>query len=462
MGIYRLFILTLLISLSALHLIAQQKSNDDSLIIKLDAYMLSAVRAGKFNGAVLIAKNNQVILQKGYGWKNFSAHTLNDNHTLFQIGSLTKPFTAIIILKLQEEGKLSVNDHLNKYFPQQKGADQITIQNLLDHTSGIYNYTNDIGPEDSAIVSHPVEKQKVLDVFINKDLSFTPGTKFSYCNSGYFLLGMIIEKITGKPYQQLLRQLILSPLEMQHTGFDFINLKDTSKATGYDIIDDTRHNIAVKWDSTVTYAAGSIYSTTGDLYKWSKAIAKGELLSAASWQQAFTPNLGNYGYGWWIDSLYGNKYITHSGGLPGFMTNFVYYPDKDITIILLNNFGNYGQSLRPVNMGLSAIIFNKPYLNYTINKEIATNKNILQTYAGTYVYNDQHKLIITLEGDKLFVEDTNHDDKLPKLQLHDGGGDNFYITEADLKFQFIKDLTNHYYKIITYNSGGKDAEWLKK
>ncbi len=441
---------------------AQQKSSNDSLTAKLDDYLTSAVQAGQFNGTALVAEKGKIILQKGYGWKNFSAHTLNDNNTLYQIGSLTKPFTAIIILKLQEEGKLSVNDLLSKYFPDQKGADQITIQNLLDHTSGIYNYTDDIGPEDSAIVSHPIDRQLALDVFINKDLLFKPGTKFSYSNSGYFLLGMIIEKITGKPYQQVLRQFIFTPLEMHHTGFDYINLKDAAKATGYDVFDSTRHSIAVKWDSTVTYSAGSIYSTAGDLYKWSKAIAKGEILSAASWKQAFTPNLGNYGDGWWIDTLYGNKYVTHSGGMPGFMANFVYYPDKDITIILLNNFGNFGQSLLSVNMGLSAIMFNKPYLNYTANKEVATDKNTLQAYTGTYVYNDQHKLIITLENNTLFVEDTNPQDKLPKVQLHYGDGDMFYITEANLKFQFIKDSTNRYYKLITYNSGGKDAEWLKK
>jgi len=462
MKISRIFAFISLLIFFSSHLKAQQNAHTDSLAIKLDDYLTSAVKAGQFNGTVLVAEKGKIILQKGYGWKNFSAHTLNDNNTLYQIGSITKPFTAIIILKLQEEGKLSVNDLLSKYFPDQKGAEQITIQNLLDHTSGIYNYTDDIGPEDSAIVSHPVDRQLALNIFINKDLLFKPGTKFSYSNSGYFLLGMIIEKITGKLYQQVLRQLIFAPLGMQHTGFDFINLKDTAKATGYDAFDSSHHNIAVKWDSTVTYSAGSIYSTTGDLYKWSKAIAKGELLSVASWKQAFTPNLGNYGYGWWIDTLYGNKYITHSGGLPGFMSNFVYYPDKDITIILLNNFGNFGQSLTSVNMGLSAIMFNKPYLNYSAGKEAATDKISLQAYAGTYVYNDQHTLLITFENDKLFVEDTNPQDKLPKVQLHYGNDDTFYITEANLRFQFLKDKSNHYYKLITYNSGGKDAEWLKK
>jgi CubicO group peptidase (beta-lactamase class C family) len=156
---------------------AQQKSSNDSLAAKLDEYLNSAVQAGQFNGTALVAKNGQIILQKGYGWKNFADHTLNDVNSIYPIGSLTKPFTAIVILKLQEEGKLSVNDLLSKYIPEQKDADKITLQNLLDHTSGIYDFSHDIPEDDSALLSHPIPKQKVLDAFINRPLEFKPGTQ---------------------------------------------------------------------------------------------------------------------------------------------------------------------------------------------------------------------------------------------------------------------------------------------
>jgi len=458
--LFKILLVSILL-LFCIHGKAQQIQNNDSLVDKLNTYLISAANAGKFNGSVLIAKKGVIILQKGYGYKDFSAKKLNDKNTIFQICSFTKSFTAMVILKLQEEGKLSVNDHLNRYFPGQKDADKITIQNLLDHTSGMANYTDVIGPEDSAIISHPVTRQRVLDIFIQKSVHFKPGSKFEYCNSGYYLLGIIIEKLSGMPYDKAVRRLILSPLRMTHTGFDFINLNDTSKAIGYVSFNKNEHSPAVKWDSTVTYSAGAIYSTVGDLYRWGAAIAKGEILSKDSWKQAFAPNLENYGDGWWIDSLYRNKYITHSGGIQGFMSNFIYYPDSNVTIILLNNFGNYGQSLWGVNMGLSAIMFNKPYANWVVHTESNIDETALKQYAGKYIYNKQHSLIITFENGKLYVEATNPKDKLPKVQLHADDKGKFYITEANLGFDFVKGDNNNY-KIVTYNNGSKDAEWIKK
>jgi len=440
---------------------AQQKNDSGNLSKRIDEYINSAVNLGKFNGTVLVAQKGKIILEKGYGWRNFSTRTLNDSNSVFQIGSLTKPFTAMVILKLQEGGKLSVNDRLSKYFPQQKGAERITLQNLLDHTSGLNNYTDIIGPEDSAIICHPVSQQRVMDIFKQKPLAFKPGTKFEYCNSGYFLLGVIIEKVTGLSYEQAVRQLIFSPLHMDHTGFDFINLQTPAKATGYLSPDTDKPERAVLMDSTVTYAAGAIYSTVGDLYKWATAIGKGEILSKRSWEQAFTPHLEHYGDGWWTDTLFGEKYITHSGGLQGFMSNFMYFPDKNITIILLNNFGNYGGSLWDFTVGISAILFGKPYALYEKHTEIKADKALLKQYAGTYRYNAGHQLMVTFKDDKLFVEASNPNDKLPQVELHGLSESKFYMNEAQLQFEFVKDASGKILKVITYNTHGKDAEWVK-
>jgi len=440
---------------------AQQNADTGDLSRQIDAYVNSAFKLGKFNGAVLVAQKGEIILEKGYGWRNFATRTLNDSNSVFQIGSLTKPFTAMVILKLQEEGKLSVNDRLNKYFPQQKGAETITLQNLLDHTSGLNNYTDIFGPEDSAIISHPVSQQRVIGIFKQKPLSFKPGTKFEYCNSGYFLLGVIIEKLTGMSYERAVRQLIFSPLQMNNSGFDFINLHSASKAKGYLTADADKPDPAVLMDSTVTYAAGAIYSTVGDLYKWAKAIGKGEILSKSSRDEAFTPHLERYGDGWWIDTLFGEKYITHAGGLQGFMSNFMYFPDKDITIILLNNFGNYGGSLSDINTGISAILLGKPYSLYEKHAEIKADKTLLKQYAGTYRYNADHQLIVTFKDDKLFVEASNPKDKLPQVELHAASESKFYMNEAQLQFEFIKDASGKILKVITYNTRGKDAEWVK-
>ena len=271
------------------------KAQYDSITQKLDEYLIAANKVNKFNGNALIAQNGKILLQKSYSYKNFAAHVLNDSNTIFQIGSVTKQFTATVILKLQEEGKLSLNDKLDKYFPQFKYADRITIENLLTHTSGIYNYTADIDEKDSAIVCNPVDKQLALDIMFKHDLDFKPGSKFQYDNSGYYLLGMIIEKVTGKSYEQNLHDLIFTPLQMNHSLFDFKHSRDTNIATGYQTLNDStqKEASAWRWDSTVSYAAGAIWSTTSDMYKWAQAIADKKILSVESWKAMLTRILKN-------------------------------------------------------------------------------------------------------------------------------------------------------------------------
>ncbi|MFI5162066.1 MAG: serine hydrolase [Sphingobacteriales bacterium] len=451
-----LFSIFLLISAVSL---AQTKDDTSLASKKLDEYLNSAGKVYKFNGSVLIARKGKIILEKGYGWKNVPDRKLNDSGSIFQIGSLTKPFTAEIILKLQEQSKLSLYDKLDKYFPGYPKGDKITIENLLSHTSGIHNYTDDIDIKDTAVISHPVLHQKVVDAFINKHMEFKPGAKFSYCNSDYYLLGLIIEKVTGKPYEKAVREIIFDPLKMSHSGFDFIHLADTSKTSGYVEITEEKQTRAFSVDSTVYYSAGAIYSTTGDLFKWARSIANKQILSADSWNLAFTPHLEKYGLGWWIDTLYNRKYIYHSGGLIGFMSFMAYYPDDDFTIILLNNFGNYGNSLVPIYNALSAIMFNEPYSLWENRTEIKAGNDILKQYAGVYRFDAEHSLVVTFKNSKLFIEASNPNDKLPKLELHAESETKFYIKEAQLQFEFVKD--NDSFKLVTYNVRGKDAEWIK-
>jgi CubicO group peptidase (beta-lactamase class C family) len=450
-----IYLSVLLLSASALK--ARQKIDTNQLSKKLDEYLASAAKFNKFNGSVLIVQRGKIMLDKGYGWKDFANHTANDHNSIYQIGSLTKPFTAMVILKLQEEGKLSVNDKLSKYYPEQKGADKITIQNLLDHTSGINNYTDVIGPEDSATVSRPVPRQKILEIFNQKPLAFKPGSKYDYCNSGYFLLGIIIEKLTGMTYEQAVRKLILEPLDMGHSGFDFIHLNDTSKTTGY--VNADKHLPAIKWDSTVTYSAGALYSTTGDLYKWGTAVAKGLILNKDSWKQAFTPRLEHYGDGWFIDTLYGNRYVYHSGGMPGFMSNFIYYPDQDITIILLNNFGDYEQSLWPINIALSAILFDKPYTLWQTNTAVKVDNGILQQYTGTYTVDGKIKILVTLEDGQLYAQG-NSSQSIPKVPIFPKTENTFFLKDFNATFTFLKDAGGRVSKFISHENG-KEIELRK-
>jgi CubicO group peptidase (beta-lactamase class C family) len=453
-----LVILTVLYTISK----AQQLNDaipDKNLLQKLEPYLLSANKAYRFNGSVLIAQKGMILLHKSYGWKNVENKTLNDTSTCFPILSMTKSFTATVILKLQEEGKLSVGDRLAKFFPDYPQGDKITIENLLTHTSGIHNYTDDVGVEDSAIICYPIPKQRLLDLLYAKPPEFTPGKRFSYNNSGYFLLGMIIEKVTGEPYEQVVRDEIFNPLEMTNSGFDFIHLPETKRAQGYDTLDAVKQTPYRHFDSTYTYSAGAIYSTTGDLYKWAKAIASGKILSAESWKMAFTPRINEYGYGWKIGTLFGKNYVRHDGGYPGFMSDFIYYPREDITIILLNNFGTYGQNVWAVAMGISSILFNMPYDNWQLRMPVETADTILKRYVGVYALNNNYKIRIFLKDGQLFGVGMGKS-PFPELPLLSERENQFYLRDFNTTLAFVEDNESHMLKLVIHEHG-KDSHWKK-
>src|SRR5450432_2236055 len=169
---------------------------------KLDTLINAYAKLYRFNGSALVAKNGTILLNKGYGYRNAADKVLNSEQTIFQLGSITKQFTSAVILKLQEEKKLSVSDKVSKYFPQYPKGDSITIEQLLTHTSGVYNYTNDQNFMANEMTK-PASREKIMALFKDKPLDFPPGTGWNYSNSGYSLLGYIIEIATGKPYEQV-------------------------------------------------------------------------------------------------------------------------------------------------------------------------------------------------------------------------------------------------------------------
>jgi CubicO group peptidase (beta-lactamase class C family) len=429
----------------------------DSITQKLDEYLNSANKFHKFNGSALIVQHGTILLQRSYGYKNFRRHVPDDDNTIYQIGSITKQFTATVILKLQEEGKLSVVDKLSIYFPEFQYADGITLENLLTHTSGIYNYTNDIDAGDSDIVCNPIKKTQVTDIVFKHKPAFKPGTQFRYSNSNYYLLGLIIEKVSGKSYEQNVRDLIFSPLQMNHSLFDFKHSADTNIATGYKIINDTSdvEASAWRWDSTVSYAAGAIFSTTGDLYKWAKVIANKEILSLDSWKAALTPHLQDYGYGFFIDSLYGHKAIMHGGGIPGFTAYLCYYPDEDVTIILLNNQGWFNEALDNINAGVSAIIFDKPYELFHKLAFIKLPEGVLKKYTGRYDFDKRHHVYITLENGTLQMEAPQGG--LPKSPLFAHDESNFYLKIIDARIEFVKDASGNISELIAHSNGKNEV-----
>jgi CubicO group peptidase (beta-lactamase class C family) len=418
---------------------------------RLDRYLQSANNAYRFNGVALVYHKGNVLLNKGYGYSNMTRKSPNTVDTRFPILSITKSFTATIILKLQEEGKLSVNDNLAKYIPDYPNGPKIKIHHLLTHSSGIHNYTEDVDVEDSLIVNYPLSKEKVVNHFKDKPVDFPPGKQYGYNNSGYFLLGLVIEKITGKPYETIVRETIFTPLGMTQSGFDFINLPKEIRAQGYQSWDENTAEPYKHYDSTFAYSAGSIYSTSNDLLKWAQAVSSKQILKTETWELAFKPRVNNYGYGWRSGVFFDNKYVRHSGGYPGFMSEFIYYRDHDLAIVLLNNFGNYEQNVWSIGMGLTCIALNLPYDEWKLRKEVVVDKNILKKHVGVYAESKKQQINVTLEGDNLFVLI----ERSLKLMLHPENENTFFLKDYNDVLTFESDK-------VTIHAHGKDFIYKKK
>jgi len=322
-----------------------------------------------FNGSVLVAENGKVIYKKGFGFANMEWDIPNAPNTKHRLGSITKQFTGMLILQLAEDGKIDLKAPITKYLPDYPKAngDIITTHHLLTHTSGIPNYTSFPGffQNDSRDSYTPTE---FIETFSEMELEFTPGEKFNYSNSAYFLLGALIEKISGKSYEQMLQEKIFVPLNMKDSGFDHHATILKNRATGYE--KDGGEFVNSRYlDMSIPYAAGSIYSTVEDLYLWDQGLYNNTLLSKTSMDLFFGEHIkamnGYYGYGWFIASeSLGNteesiETISHGGGINGFNTLITRAPSDKSLIVLLNNTG--GAPLNAMAKAIRGIMYDKPY-----------------------------------------------------------------------------------------------------
>lgn len=331
---------------------------------QIDVLMTQYHDYGLFNGSVLVAENGVVLFKKGYGDANMEWDIPNQPDTKFRLGSITKQFTATLILQLAREGKLSLDDPISKHLPDYPAevGNKVTIHHLLTHTSGIPSYTGlpDFFPDMSR---DPYTPDDFIKVFADLPLEFEPGTEWRYDNSGYFLLGVIVEKITGMTYEEALQERIFGPLGMDDTGYDHHDTILARRAAGYERQGSGYIN-APYLDMSLPYAAGSLYSTVEDLYRWDRALYTDEVLPPDLKEKMFTPYMNNYGYGWSIDDqAIGEtdrtvKTIGHGGGINGFNTIITRIPEDGHLIVLLNNTG--GTNLGDMSRGLTNILYGEP------------------------------------------------------------------------------------------------------
>jgi CubicO group peptidase (beta-lactamase class C family) len=328
---------------------------------KIDALVSQYADCCSFTGTVLVSRHDRVIFKKGYGLANREWNIRNTPDVKFRIGSITKQFTSMLVMQQVAKGSIKLDGHLSDYLPyyRQDTGSKVTISQLLSHTSGIPSYTDD--PKFFNEVSRNYYAvEDFVKRFCSGELQFEPGTKFHYDNSGYFILGAILEHVSGKSYEALLKQDILDPLAMKDSGYDHHADILAKRAAGYQQELAGAVN-APYLDMSLPFAAGSLYSTVEDLYKWDQALYADKLLPEDLKQKLFTPNLENYGYGWLIRAIpagepgSGQTMIAHGGGINGFNTLEQRLVGDHDLIVIFNN--TPGASLDEMAKGIRAILY---------------------------------------------------------------------------------------------------------
>ena len=359
----KVFCLALCIGLTSLCF--PQDSDAQDKVSKIDALIQAYNDLGQFNGSVLVAEGGKVIYKKGFGLANREWNIPNKPDTKFRLGSITKQFTSMLILRLVEQGKIDLQGKLSEYLPYYRKdvGSQVTIHHLLTHSSGIPSYTS-IPNFFEEISRDPYPVGDFIKKYCSGDLQFEPGSRYVYNNSGYFLLGAIIEEITEQTYEEVLEKNIFSPLGMKNSGYDRHGPIIPNRATGYSNAFEGYTN-APYLDMSLPYAAGALYSTAEDLYIWDQALYTEKLLGIKMKQVMFTPHIANYGYGWVIrkknlpDTKEKMTSIAHGGGINGFNTLIERLVDEKHLIVLLNN--TPGANLGQMSDGITRILYGKPF-----------------------------------------------------------------------------------------------------
>ncbi len=418
-------------------------------VARMEQVIQAYTTGNKFMGTVLVARGNDVILSKGYGKANLEWDIPNTPSAKFRLGSITKQFTAASILLLQERGKLNINDPVKKYMADAPAAwDKITIYHLLTHTSGIPNFTS--FPEYSKWERYETTAKEGVARFRDRPLDFQPGEKWSYSNSGYLLLGYLIETISGGSYAQFVRDNIFTPLGMKDSGYDSNTVIIPRRASGYVPVKDGLENAGYVHMS-IPGGAGALYSTTEDLLKWEQGLFGGKVLSAASLETMTKPYKDDYACGLGVRLKNGRKLIEHGGGIQGFNTQLSYYPDDKLTVVVLANVN--GEAPGEIAAKLADVVHGEAITMPGERKEITLNPKILAPYVGTYELMPGTNILITLEGNQL-------SEKLgpqPLFPIYPESENMFFLKVVDAQIEFVKDAGGKVTALVLHQ-GGRDMK----
>ncbi|HET6177796.1 MAG TPA: serine hydrolase [Candidatus Sulfotelmatobacter sp.] len=420
---------------------------------RMEEVIQSYVSNKEFMGSVLVARDGKVLLSKGYGRANLEWEIPDSPTTKFRLGSITKQFTAACILLLEERGKLKVDDPVKKYMPDAPAAwDKVTVFHVLTHTSGIPSFTG--FPDYASTEAFPTTPEKLVARFRDKPLEFQPGEKWNYSNSGYVLLGYLIEKITHQSYAQFVQENIFNPLGMKDSGYDLHSAIILHRASGYEPGPQGVIN-AGYIDMSIPLSAGALYSTTEDLLRWEQGLMGGKLLSAASLQKMTTPFKNDYAFGLGVHTANGHKVIDHNGGIEGFNTALAYYPEDKLTVVVLANLS--GQAPESIANKLAALAHGEKVVLPSERKEITVAPAILANYAGTYELAPDFSIVMTVENGQLMTQATGQS----KFPMFAESETKFFLKVVDAEVEFVRDEKG----AVTYlvlHQGGRDAKAMKK
>ncbi|GAB3867619.1 serine hydrolase domain-containing protein [Hymenobacter segetis] len=428
---------------------------------ELDVLATQYAKAGQFNGTVLVAEHGKVVFTKGYGLANREWNQPNAADTKFRLGSLTKQFTSMLVMQLVEKGQLRLDAPITTYLPDYPKAtgDKITLHQLLTHTSGIPSYTSQPSYETASLL--PTTPAEFVRTFSGQPLDFEPGTAWRYSNSGYFLLGAIIEKVTGKPYAQVLRDNISQPLHLQDTGYDLAETILPRRAAGYDRTPEGLYNTTYV-DMAVPYSAGALYSTVLDLYKWDQALYTNQLISEASKALLFKPDRNHYAYAWMTSKVAVGSdsvaLLAHSGHVNGFGTYLLRAPQDHQLVVVLDNEG--GPHVKDLSLDLLRVLYHQPATGPkpapVAPKTIPVDAATLGAYVGKYQLSPTFFITVKAEGSHLSAQATGQ----PVFGLAATAPGRFMVQGVPAEVEFVKNASGAVEKLILHQ-GGHDSPGAK-
>ncbi len=418
---------------------------------KIETYIQSYGKTNDFSGCILITAKDSTLYDSCFGYADLEKGRLNSPNTKFKIGSISKQFTAAAILRLEEMGKLTTGDTLSKYFPENKIANDITLEHLLTHTSGVQDiYSipgfNTLSDKDLSISELT---SRVLDL----PLAFTPGSRYQYSNGGYALLAVIIEKVSGMDYGAFLKQELFDTLEMKDTGHGEAN----DLATGYEPLDYEDLKVTDFLDLELLKGSGSLYSTTSDLLKWIVSIKTRSLLSKYSYAKFMKDYGNNYGLGISVYQSFDHSVFGHDGRINGFIADYLHYQEPDISIIITGNIQTGVADF--LRRDLAAIVFEKNYTSRAKSGKPETDsKRKMADISGTYAFGPNFKVYITLQ-DGRYMARANEGGSSEMVLLQDGS---YFSRTLYATIRFKRSDSDQSTKMIWINNDGGQFEGLKE